>query len=297
MSSLDLFTLPPVDYRYEAHRFVRYNPTLTGIDPITFAIPQTEDFVDLADSRLEIEVRMNNKAASYVGIKVDDAVSDANTTRNTYVETNFGHTLFKQMDLSINGALVTPQGNNYHHQAYLETLLNYGRTDGNSKLVPQGWTNDLNVPRTIARTGGADDSPATAAGTMADIAPGMYALTSLLQQERWYTFTIRPHLPVFTSGKLLVSGVELKLDLHLHPMSQLLFQTPNLNDNSPKNPILTADDIKVTLILKKVTLNAKVYLDLQKAENSWQEHCALPCSERRHSHLFHPFWLYKMGTR
>ena len=125
MSSLELFTLPPVDYRYEAHRFVRYNPTLTGIDPITFSIPQTDDFVDLANSRLEIEVRMNNNAANYTGIQVDDAVSDANNTRNTYVEANFGHTLFKQMDLSINGALVTPQGNNYHHQAYIETLLNF----------------------------------------------------------------------------------------------------------------------------------------------------------------------------
>ena len=38
----------------------------------------------------------------------------------------------------------------------------------------------------------------------------------------------------------------------------------HVNDNSRKNPILIADDIKVTLILKKVTLNAKKYLDLQK---------------------------------
>ena len=266
MSSLELFSLPPVDYRYEAHRFVRYNPTLTGIDPITFSIPQTDDFIDLADSRLEIEVRLSNSAANYTGIQVNDAASDANNTRSTYVETNFGHTLFKQIDLSINGALVTPQGNNYHHQAYIETLLDYSRTDGKSKLVPQGWTNDVKVQRTIARTSGTDDTPN--AGSMATIAPGMYALTGLLQQKRWYTFTIRPHLPVFTSGRLLVPGVELKMDLHLNPMTQLLFQTPNLTSGARKNPIITADDIKVTLILKKVTLNAKVYLDLQQQRTS-----------------------------
>lgn len=262
MSSLDLFDVPPVDYRYEAHRYVRFNPTLTGIDPITFHIPQTDDFVDLSDSRLEIELRMNNGATGYLGIKMDDAASDANNTRNTYVETNLGHTLFKQIDLSVNGALVTPQGNNYHHQAYIETLLNYSREEGKTKLVPQGWTNDLNVWRTIARTGGTDDTPN--AGAMHTIAPGMYALTQKLQQKRWYTFTMRPHLPVFTSGRLLVPGVELKMDLHLNPMSQILFQTPNLDTNARKNPIITADDIKVTLILKKVTLNAKVYLDLQR---------------------------------
>ena len=266
MSSLDLFTLPPIDYRYTAHRFVRYNPTLTGIDPITFSIPQTDDFIDLADSRLEIEIRMNNEAACYEGIQMNDAVSDANNTRNTYVETNFGHTLFKQMDLSINGALVTPQGNNYHHQAYIENLLNYSKTDGKTKLVSEGWTNDVNVQRTIARTSGRDDTPN--ALNMTTIAPGMYMLTAKLQQKRWSTFVIRPHLPVFSSGRLLVPGVELKLDLHFNPMSQILFQTPNLDTNARKNPIITANDIKVTLILKKVTLNAKTYMDLQKKRTS-----------------------------
>ena len=265
MTSVELFTLPPIEYRYEAHRFVRYNPTLTGIDPITFAIPSTDDFVDLRDSRLEIEVRFTNPATGYNGIRVNDAVSDANNTRNTYVETNLGHTLFKQMDLSLNGALVTPQGGNYHHQAYIENLLNYSREDGETKLAVEGWTNDLNVNRTIARTDGTDDTPGTAGETMANVAPGMWSLTKLLQQKRWMTFVIRPHLPVLTSGRLLVPGVELKLDLHLNPMSQLLFQSANLaNAATRKTPILSADDIKVTLLLKKVTLNAKVYMDLQK---------------------------------
>ena len=123
------------------------------------------------------------------------------------------------------------------------------------------------MPRTIARTGGANDTPN--AGAMATIAPGMYALTEKLQQKRWFTFVIRPHLPVFSSGRLLVPGVELKLDLHLNPMSQLLFQTANLdNAATRKVPILTADDIKVNLILKKVTLNAKIYMDLQKRRTS-----------------------------
>lgn len=51
-------------------------------------------------------------------------------------------------------------------------------------------------------------------------------------------------------------------------MTQFLFQTPNLTSGARKNPIITADDFKVTLILKKVTLNAKVYLDLQQQRTS-----------------------------
>ena len=263
MTSVELFTLPPIDDKYEAHRFVRYNPTLTGIDPITFAIPQTDEFVDLADTRLEIEVRFTHPAAGYNGIQMNDAVSDANNTRNTYVENNLGHTFFKQMDLRLNGALVTPQHGNYHHQAYIENLLTYSRADGKTKLAVEGWTNDLNVKRYIQRTSGTDDTPA--AGDMDEIAPGLYALTSKLQQKRWMTFVIRPHLPVFTSGRLLVPGVELQLELHLNPMSQILFQSANLaNTATRKVPILRPEDIKVTLLLKTVTLNTKVYMDLQK---------------------------------
>ena len=268
MSSLDVFTLPPVDYRYEAHRFVRYNPTLTGIDPITFAIAQTDDWVDLADSRLEITVRLNHPHTGYEGLKMEDGTaSTATVTRNTLVSNNFAHTLFKQMDLSLNGVLVTPQGNNYHHLAMLQTLTEYSRTEGKSKLAAQGWVNELNLPRTIEHTSTTDDHPKT--GEMSTIAPLSHALTSKLQQKRFFTFVMRPYLPVFTSGRLLVPNVELKLDLHLNPSSHLFFQTDNLSTAATRKlPIITADDIKVTLILKKVTLNASVYLELQEKRTS-----------------------------
>lgn len=268
MSSFDVFTLPPIDYSYEAHRFVPYNPTLTGIDPITFAIPGTDDWVDLADSRLIITVRLNHPHDGYEGLKMeDDTASTATVTRNTLVSNNFGHTLFKQIDLTLNGTLITPQGNNYHHLAMLQTLLEYSRAEGDTKLVPQGWVNEFNLPRTIARTGQADDHPN--ANNMSTIAPKTHALTSLLQQKRWFTFVIRPHLPVFSSGRLLVPGVELKLDLHLNTSSQLFFQTANLAVAATRKlPIITADDIKVQLLLKHVTLNAKTYLDLQRKRAS-----------------------------
>ena len=268
MSSFDLFTLPPIDYSYEAHRFVPYNPTLTGIDPITFAIPATEGFVDLADSRLIIKVRLNHPHTGYDGLHMDDATaSTATETRNTLVSNNFGHTLFKQIDLTLNGTLITPQGGNYHHLAFLQTLMEYSRADGETKLVPQGWVNEFNLPRTVARTSGTDDHPT--AGEMSTIAPKTYALTGLLQQKRWFTFVIRPHLPVFSSGRLLVPGVELKLDLHLNPSSQLFFQTANLDAAATRKlPIIRADDIKVQLLLKNVNLNASTHLGLQKKRAS-----------------------------
>ena len=40
---------------------------------------------------------------------------------------------------------MTEQSNTYHYRAYLETLLNYNREEGATKLAPQGWVNQLNV--------------------------------------------------------------------------------------------------------------------------------------------------------
>ena len=37
--------------------------------------------------------------------------------------------------MSMNGVLMTEQSNTYHYKAYLETLLNYNREEGASKLA------------------------------------------------------------------------------------------------------------------------------------------------------------------
>ena len=38
---------------------------------------------------------------------------------------------------------MTEQSNAYHQKAYLETLQNFNRQEGETTLVPQGWVNEL----------------------------------------------------------------------------------------------------------------------------------------------------------
>ena len=143
--SLQLFDMPDVDYRYEASREVEFQPALTGIQPITFFIPGSDDYYDPNSLRFKVKVRLTDPAAGYAGLKANLANSDANNTRNTYCVNNFGHTIFRDITLSMNGVLMTKQSNTYLYRAYLETLLNYSRDEGASKLAPQGWVNQLNV--------------------------------------------------------------------------------------------------------------------------------------------------------
>ena len=59
---------------------------------------------------------------------------------------NLAHSIIKQIDLQLNGTLISPQSDTYHYKAYLETLLNYDREDGKTVLGPQGWFNQVDSP-------------------------------------------------------------------------------------------------------------------------------------------------------
>ena len=77
-------------------------------------------------------------------------------------------------------------------------------------------------------------------------------------------------------GKCLVPGVQLDFELFLNPNSVYLMGTPNKGTlNAKKFPTLHNEDIKVTLLMRKVTLNASVYVRLQK-----ERQMPLPCGSK-----------------
>ena len=123
--SLNFFDVPDADYRYEASRDVAFQPALTGTRPIT----ASDEYYDLSELRFQVKVRLTDPAGGYQGLKAYLAISYANNTRNTYCVNNFGHTIFRDINVSINGVLMTEQSNTYHCKAYLETLLNYNREE------------------------------------------------------------------------------------------------------------------------------------------------------------------------
>ena len=251
--------VPDVDYRYEASRDVAFQ---LGTRPITFSIPASDDYYHVNELRFQVKVRLTDPATWYQGLKANLANSDANNTRNTSCVKHFGHTIFRDFNMSMNGDLMTEQSNTYHYRAYLETLLNYNLQEGATKLAPQGWFNQLNVIAEMSATGADSDVPDDAdwSGNTE-----LRALTSRLMSENWHTFIIRPHLPPLKTGKCLVASVQLDFELFLNPNSVYLMGTPNKGTlNTKKFPAIRNEDIKVTLLMRKVTLNASVYVTLQK---------------------------------
>ena len=130
-----MFKVPPIDLSTASQRLVKINPFNTGISPVTFQIDPQEDFIDLNESFFEVELVAKKDDAS--NLLIGDVMGLVN---------NLAHSLFKQINVRLNGTLISPQTDTYHYKAFVETVLNHDRDDGETILVPEGWYNSLDVP-------------------------------------------------------------------------------------------------------------------------------------------------------
>jgi hypothetical protein len=98
-SELDIFSLPATQTSDESGAYVEYLPVSTLIEgsPIEFDIASSgDDYIDLAKSYLYVKARLNRADVS--NLEAADAVGPVN---------NLLHSLFSQVDVSLNGTLIT----------------------------------------------------------------------------------------------------------------------------------------------------------------------------------------------
>jgi hypothetical protein len=127
-SELDLFSIPATQTSVESGTYVDYHPvsSITGGAPIEFDVNATgEEYLDMANSLLHIRAKI---------VKANGEDLEAASTVGPV--SNFLHSLFSQVDVSLNGTLVTSSTNTYAYRAYIETLLSYGSDAKSSQLSP-----------------------------------------------------------------------------------------------------------------------------------------------------------------
>ena len=125
-SELDLFTIPATQTSITKGQWIEYHPlsNITDTGPIEFNVSGTgEEYLDLAKTQL------------FVKAKITKANGD-NLNPNTQVDpvNLFLHSLFSQVDVSLNERLISPSTNTYPYRAMIETLLNYGEDAKSSQL-------------------------------------------------------------------------------------------------------------------------------------------------------------------
>ena len=107
----------------------------TGINPMEFIIPALDDYVDLARSYFTMELRLKKSTN-------DDLIAN----EKLWPVNNLANSIIKQIDLQLNGTLISPQSDTYHYKAYIEDLLNFNREDGKTVLALQGWFSQVEIP-------------------------------------------------------------------------------------------------------------------------------------------------------
>ena len=133
-TGLDLFSVPPTQTAVQEGLFVEYHPlaTLAQGAPIEFAISgATTEYLDLSNTFLHVRAKIT---------KPDGTDLDAGTD---VAPVNYWlHSLFSQVDVSLNDTLVTNSENTYPYRAYIEATLNYGRDAKKSHLTSAMYYRD-----------------------------------------------------------------------------------------------------------------------------------------------------------
>ena len=115
---LDLFTIPATQTSIHKGQWIEYHPlsNITDTGPIEFNVSGTgEEYLDLARTQLYVKAKITK--ANGTALDADTQVGPVNL---------FLHSLFSQVDVSLNERLISASTNTYPYRAMIESLLNYG---------------------------------------------------------------------------------------------------------------------------------------------------------------------------
>ena len=183
-SQLDLLSVPPSQTSLDDGSFTEYHPVpvFTSTGAIEFTInAENSNYIDLANTFLYV-------CAS---------VTVADGTDLKAPEYNFLHMMWSQIDLYLNGSLVTQSNNNYHYPAYIKNLLSFGQDAKSSQLF---------AVLLYRNTAGQFD-------TRGDANSGYTTCKALAAQSTQIDMMERLHVDLSFLNRCLLNGVEVRLQL------------------------------------------------------------------------------------
>ena len=189
---------------------------------------------------------------------------------------NWLHSLFGQVDVYLNGTLVTPSTNTYAYRAYIETLLSYGTDAKVTQLTNQLWHKDTATHM---------DAVEIADGPAAN--EGFVTRRANIVRSRIVDMMGRLHVDLFLQDKFLINGVDVKIRLVRSKSAFALM-------GGGVDPDYKINIVNATLFAKKATLNPTVQMAHIKAlEKSTVKYpmrsvdCkvySIPAGARSHTH-------------
>ena len=234
-SELDLFSIPPTQTSIENGSWVEYHPlsTLNDTSPIEFEINGSgEDYIDFANSYLHVRAKITKPN----GDDIDDnaAVGPVNL---------FLHSLFSQVDVSLNGTQITSSMNTYPYRAMIETLLSYGGDAKESQL-----TSELFYKDTAGKMDAVDFQEAVRNS-------GLYKRSRFTNLSAEVDMMGRLHSDIFFQERYILNEVATKIKLVRSKKEFVLMSAANF----------LVKIVSAVMYVRKVKLSPSVFLAHAKA--------------------------------
>ena len=230
-ATTDIFFTPPTQTSVSIRRKVDFHPiaNITDLGPLEFSIPGCEDdYWDLNDHCLELRLKVVKNDGK--DIAAADKVGPVNFLL---------HALFSQIDIHLNGTLITTPSNAYPYKAYIEKQLNYGsetkKTLFGCELYHKDTAGKMDIHDPSAATGNA----------------GLKARAKYFETSKTVVLRGSLHFAFLNQARLLLNQVGLRIKLTPHTSAFTLMSA--------------ADNYKITMVsarfeMTKVTLNPEVVI-------------------------------------
>ena len=222
---LDLFSDQPVQTSIEQGLDIEYHPfsALKQGGPIQFHIEGTGDeYLDLYNSYLYVEAKVVQ--ADGTPLPEDVNVAPVNLTL---------HSLFSQVDITLNKKLVTPSKPNYPYRAYLETLLSYGQEAKATQLTCELWYKDTSGH--MEATNGTENK-------------GFMKRKARAKESGIMDMCGKLHVDLMFRERYLLNGVDVHIQLVRSPDAFVLMA-------EGPNPTYKIQVTEAVLFVRKVTLS------------------------------------------
>ncbi len=211
---LFLFDMPTAQTAVENYAVMKYRP-LSAIgenNALEFHVPPAGGmYLDVHNMSVYVQARvepkvisMNEERGGLNGVSDDVMVNVIN---------NLGHSFFSEIEVYANQKLLSVNNYQYHHKAYIKTLLESSSdatesqlTAGMFHLDTPGHLNSLD-PRDFRNRG----------------AMARYKVVMMNQK---FDTEVKPHIDIASINKYLLNGVELRFRLHRNRDELLLMVDP-----------------------------------------------------------------------
>ena len=234
-SELDLFSLPPTQTAVDGSQWVEHSPvsTLTSSSPIEYIVSGSgEDYMDLNNTLLEVKACIKTTNNSPVDAAV--AVAPINNTL---------HSLFSQIDVSLNDVNVSSATTTYPYRAYIETHLNYGTDAKKSRLQAAMYFIDDNL-------------------TVSNPIPDSSSARNMGLKRRHGICTANPtfdmigplHVDVFNQSKYMLNGVTMKVRMTRSKDSFVLMAKSDVTES------FKVDILSAKLFVRKLKITPSLCL-------------------------------------